>query len=142
MKVFTDLKARGCQGLLSAVTDGRKGMEEALAAVFPQTTLQTASCIGCVRVSTSPIGNRGMGRPLPDDCRRLAPGVVAGDSVLRRRCIRAWTLPSLWTHRTRPQRLGKPPRTRFPTDRMNRLAPLSEVVACAPQLLRRALEAQ
>jgi len=27
----------------------------------------------------------------------------------------AWTLPSLWTHRTRPQRLGKPHRTRFPT---------------------------
>jgi len=27
----------------------------------------------------------------------------------------AWTLPSLWTHRTRPQRLGKPHSTRFPT---------------------------
>ena len=41
MKVFTDLKARGCQDILIAVTDGLKGMEEALAAVFPQTTLQT-----------------------------------------------------------------------------------------------------
>ena len=27
----------------------------------------------------------------------------------------AWTLPSLWTPRTRPQGLGKPRRTRFPT---------------------------
>jgi hypothetical protein len=26
-----------------------------------------------------------------------------------------WTLPSLWTHRTRPQRLGKPHRPRLPT---------------------------
>jgi putative transposase len=41
MKVFTDLKTRGCQDILIAVTDGLKGMEEALEAVFAQTTLQT-----------------------------------------------------------------------------------------------------
>ncbi len=41
MKVFTDLKVRGCQDILIAVTDGLKGMSEALAAVFPLTTLQT-----------------------------------------------------------------------------------------------------
>jgi putative transposase len=41
MKVFTDLKTRGCQDILIAVTDGLKGMSEALAAVFPVTTLQT-----------------------------------------------------------------------------------------------------
>lgn len=41
MKVFADLKARGCQDILIAVTDGLKGMEEALAAVFSRTTLQT-----------------------------------------------------------------------------------------------------
>jgi hypothetical protein len=35
MKVFTDLKTRGCQDILIAVTDGLKGMSEALAAVFP-----------------------------------------------------------------------------------------------------------
>ena len=35
-----------------------------------------------------------------------APGV---------KCRGAWTLPSLWTPRTRPQRPGKPHRTRFPT---------------------------
>ena len=41
MKVFTDLKRRGCQDILIAVTDGLKGMKEALAAVFPRITLQT-----------------------------------------------------------------------------------------------------
>ncbi len=41
LKVFTDLKARGCQDSLIAVTDGLKGMSEALAAAFPATTLQT-----------------------------------------------------------------------------------------------------
>src|SRR5919109_2959799 len=41
MKVFTDLKTRGCQDILIAVTDGLKGMSDALSAVFPDTTLQT-----------------------------------------------------------------------------------------------------
>jgi transposase-like protein len=41
LKVFTDLKTRGCHDILIAVTDGLKGMPEALSAVFPQTTLQT-----------------------------------------------------------------------------------------------------
>jgi putative transposase len=41
MKVFNDLKTRGVQDVLIAVTDGLKGMPEALGAVFPDTTLQT-----------------------------------------------------------------------------------------------------
>jgi putative transposase len=41
MKVFNDLKTRGVGDILIAVTDGLKGMAEALAAVFPATTLQT-----------------------------------------------------------------------------------------------------
>src|SRR3989338_1673139 len=41
MKVFNDLKTRGCNDILIAVTDGLKGMGEALEAVFPATTLQT-----------------------------------------------------------------------------------------------------
>ena len=41
MKVFNDLKTRGVNDILIAVTDGLKGMGEALAAVFPATTLQT-----------------------------------------------------------------------------------------------------
>jgi len=41
LKVFTDLKTRGCQDVLIAVTDGLKGMSEALEAAYPATTLQT-----------------------------------------------------------------------------------------------------
>jgi putative transposase len=41
MKVFNDLKTRGVADILIAVTDGLKGMSEALAAVYPATTLQT-----------------------------------------------------------------------------------------------------
>ena len=41
MKVFNDLKTRGVADILIAVTDGLKGMPEALGAVFPDTTLQT-----------------------------------------------------------------------------------------------------
>ncbi|WP_224051906.1 IS256 family transposase, partial [Burkholderia cepacia] len=41
MKVFNDLKTRGVHDILIAVTDGLKGIPEALAAVFPATTLQT-----------------------------------------------------------------------------------------------------
>jgi len=41
MKVFNDLKTRGVDDILIAVTDGLKGMPEALGTVFPATTLQT-----------------------------------------------------------------------------------------------------
>ena len=41
MKVFNDLKTRGVEDILIAVTDGLKGMPEALAVTFPATTLQT-----------------------------------------------------------------------------------------------------
>jgi len=41
LKVFNDLKTRGINDVLIAVTDGLKGIGEALAAVFPATTLQT-----------------------------------------------------------------------------------------------------
>ncbi len=41
MRVFNDLKTRGVNDILIAVTDGLKGMGEALGAVFPATTLQT-----------------------------------------------------------------------------------------------------
>jgi transposase-like protein len=41
MKVFNDLKTRGVADILIAVTDGLKGIGEALSAVFPATTLQT-----------------------------------------------------------------------------------------------------
>ena len=41
LKVFNDLRTRGVNDVLIAVTDGLKGMAEALEAVFPATTLQT-----------------------------------------------------------------------------------------------------
>ena len=41
LKVFTELRTRGCEDILIAVTDGLKGMPEAIEAVYPQTTLQT-----------------------------------------------------------------------------------------------------
>lgn len=41
LKVFNDLKTRGVADVLIAVTDGLKGIGEALGAVFPATTLQT-----------------------------------------------------------------------------------------------------
>ena len=41
MKVFNDLKTRGVADILIAVTDGLKGMGEALGVVYPETTLQT-----------------------------------------------------------------------------------------------------
>jgi putative transposase len=41
MKVFNDLRSRGVVDILIAVTDGLKGMPQALEAVFPATTLQT-----------------------------------------------------------------------------------------------------
>ena len=41
MKMVNDLKTRGVADILIAVTDGLKGMAEALAVVYPETTLQT-----------------------------------------------------------------------------------------------------
>jgi putative transposase len=41
LKVFNDLKTRGVADILIAVTDGLKGMSDALAAALPATTLQT-----------------------------------------------------------------------------------------------------
>lgn len=57
MKVFADLQARGCQDMLIAVTDGLKGMPEALAAVFPATTLQTC-IVHLIRHSLEYAGGR------------------------------------------------------------------------------------
>jgi putative transposase len=41
LKVFTELRARGCEDILIAVTDGLPGMPDALEAAYPRTTLQT-----------------------------------------------------------------------------------------------------
>lgn len=41
LKVFNELKTRGCQDILIAVVDGLKGLAEAIGTVFPKTALQT-----------------------------------------------------------------------------------------------------
>jgi putative transposase len=41
LKVFNDLKSRGCEDILIAVTDGLEGLPEALETAYPKTTLQT-----------------------------------------------------------------------------------------------------
>ena len=41
LKVFNDLKTRGCGDILIAVVDGLKGLTEAIASAYPKTTVQT-----------------------------------------------------------------------------------------------------
>ena len=59
--MFNDLKTRGVHDILIAVTDGLKGMPEALGAVFPATTLQTCivhlirNSLDCKRPAIPPL---------------------------------------------------------------------------------------
>jgi hypothetical protein len=48
-----------------------------------------------------------------------------------------WKLPELWTQRAASTSSLENAECAFSTDRMKRLAPLSDVVACAPRLLTR-----
>jgi putative transposase len=41
LKVFNELKTRGCQDILIAVVDGLKGLTDAIGAAYPQTAVQT-----------------------------------------------------------------------------------------------------
>ncbi|AQW29931.1 IS256 family transposase [blood disease bacterium A2-HR MARDI] len=41
LKVFNELKARGCQDILIAVVDSLKGLAEAIGTAYPRTTVQT-----------------------------------------------------------------------------------------------------
>jgi transposase-like protein len=82
MKVFTDLKTRGCQDILIAVTDGLKGMSDALAAIFPETTLQTC-LVHLIRHSLD-FANARDRRPLAKALRTIytAPSAeAAGDAL-------------------------------------------------------------
>ena len=74
LKVFTDLKTRGCQDILIAVTDGLKGMSEALAAVYPATTLQT--CIVHLLRNSLDFANWKERKPL---AAALAPDLHGGE---------------------------------------------------------------
>jgi putative transposase len=82
MKVFTDLKTRGCQDILIAVTDGLKGMSDALAAVFPATTLQT--CIVHLIRNSLDFANWKERKPLAAALRAIytAPSAEAAGTAL------------------------------------------------------------
>lgn len=82
MKVFSDLKSRGCQDILIAVTDGLKGMSEALAAVYPATTLQT--CIVHLLRNSLEFANWQQRKPLATALRAIytAPGADAALTAL------------------------------------------------------------
>jgi transposase-like protein len=82
MKVFSDLKSRGCQDILIAVTDGLKGMSEALAAVYPKGTLQT--CIVHLLRHSLEFGNWKQRKPLAAALRPIytAPSADAAMTAL------------------------------------------------------------
>ena len=113
MKVFNDLKTRGVNDIPIAVTDGLKGMSEALGAVFPAITLQTC-IVHLIRNSqdlrqlegpqdagsghpadlrfcecrsstgrTRGLRARPLGPEVPHGGGLLAPGLEPSDSVLR-----------------------------------------------------------
>jgi putative transposase len=82
MKVFTDVKTRGCHDILIAVTDGRKGMSEALAAVFPATTLQR--CIVHLIRSSLDFANWNERKPMAAALRAIytAPSAESASAAL------------------------------------------------------------
>lgn len=82
MKVFNDLKTRGCNDILIAVTDGLTGMPEALGAVFPSTTLQT--CIVHLIRNTLDYANWKERKPLAAAIKPIytAPSVEAAQTEL------------------------------------------------------------
>lgn len=82
MKVFSDLKTRGCADILIAVTDGLKGMSEALAAIFPATTLQT--CIVHLIRNSLDFANWKERKPLATALRAIytAPSTEAAGAAL------------------------------------------------------------
>ena len=59
-------------------------------------------------------GHEGPGRHIRALTPRLSPPRTLPERPRRRPAPRLWTLPLLWTQRTRPQELGKPRRRGFP----------------------------
>src|SRR5215210_3129999 len=90
LKVFTDLKTRGCQDILIAVTDGLKGMGEALAAVYPATTLQT--CIVHLLRNSLDFANWKQRKPMATALRPVytAPHAEAAAAALDAFAASAW----------------------------------------------------
>ena len=107
LKVFTDLQTRGCHDMLIAVTDGLKGMSEALEAVYPATTLQT--CIVHLLRQSLEFANWKQRKPMATALRPIytaasAEGALAALAVFERgpwglkfpTVVAAWR--RAWTH--------------------------------------------
>jgi transposase-like protein len=90
MRVFSDLKSRGCADILIAVTDGLKGMPEALGAVYPATTLQT--CIVHLRRHSLDYANWKERKPLAAALRPIytAPSADAAAAALEAFAAGPW----------------------------------------------------
>ena len=90
LKVFTDLKARGCRDILIAVTGGLKGMADALEASYPQTTLQT--CIVHLIRNSLDFANWKERKPLASALREIytAPNADAAQEALDEFARGAW----------------------------------------------------
>jgi putative transposase len=82
LKVFSYLITRGCQDILIAVTDGLKGMSDALAAIYPETTLQT--CIVHLIRASLDVANWKERKPMAAALRPIyaAPTVEAASAAL------------------------------------------------------------
>jgi transposase-like protein len=107
LKVFNDLKTRGCHDILVAVTDGLKGMPEALAVVYPATTLQT--CIVHLIRNSLELTSWKDRKPLASALRTIytAPTVEAAEAALHEFAAGPWgqRFPTVvkawrqaWTH--------------------------------------------
>jgi putative transposase len=90
LKVFNDLKTRGCGDILIAVTDGLKGMSEALAVVYPATTLQT--CIVHLLRNSLEFANWKERKPMAAALRDIytAPTAEAAAAALDEFAAGAW----------------------------------------------------
>src|SRR5690606_8906308 len=89
LRVFNELKTRGVEDILIAVTDGLKGMEQALGAVFPATTLQT--CI--VHLIRNSLGYAGW-KDRRDLAAALRPLYTATDAQAAQEALHAFAKSS------------------------------------------------
>ena len=81
LKVFNDLNTRGVGDILIAVTDGLKGIPEALGAAFPATTLQT--CIGSPSASCASLASSSIrSYTMPPTSSPSSPPPTCGPSSL------------------------------------------------------------
>jgi putative transposase len=116
LKVFTDLKTRGCHDILIAVTDGLKGMSEALEAAYPRTTLQTC-LVHLIRNSLDLVGWKER-KALAAALRLIYTATNAEAAVAALEAFAAGP----WDRRFRrsPRRGGAPGRTSFRSSRSRR----------------------